>query len=210
MRLQQAVYHTNCGADNGAHSNTRPGSALKLTQSCLHFATERVDRSGARIDRLKLRLRPDPGELPLGELSRRRQRTLAGLFQAALTVEVTPKLAIAHCPDRRMPRRHVAACAQGLDFGQKAGGHHLIETLTEPIAEGRPVTWDERPGAQRLSFERATRLRLPLRDGTAGCVINLERALDTLRIVWVNARRCPRVQAVELTMQHLPPFALGP
>src|ERR1044071_303508 len=42
--------------NNGAHSNTRPRSALKLTQRCLHFATECIDRGGERVHRPKLRL----------------------------------------------------------------------------------------------------------------------------------------------------------
>src|SRR5690606_26118421 len=71
-----------------------------------------------------LRQRPQPGDLPLGQLAGGGDRLADGLVERDPAIQMVPELPIAHATDGRQARMQVGARMQGTDFIQQPGADH--------------------------------------------------------------------------------------
>ena len=109
MRLAQ-------GARNRPNNlNMRPRSNPKRAELVTYVSNPRR-LVYIRVEPLRGALPPQPGQLTLGELARRRNRSACRLLQVELPLEVRPELTVANSAHRGMPGGEIAATPQPHDL----------------------------------------------------------------------------------------------
>ena len=141
-----------------------------------------------RVERL-CRRRPQPGQLPLGELARGGDAAFAQLRDVDGAVQILPRLTIADAAHRRQRRAERVALPQAAQFVDQSGIEHGLETQRDGRVQLRAVGRNQRDREGRTErpgrgFAPALqhRKRLPAQP------VHFERALDALRVVGIEAR----------------------
>src|SRR6185437_3914966 len=198
-----------CLVSRGNSSSSLPRSpsprpsADKLAAEFVFPCLVRASRT--RVDPSDLRIGPEPRQLSLRELARRSERSLPRLVEPVGAVEMCPELAIADGAQCRMSRRELRSRAQALDFREKALLHPLREPAREAFVKHAAIGRRECPARERC-LERTARRALQRRERQARDEADLERALNALRVVRMNACSCLGIEPRELCVQTRPAF----
>src|SRR5260221_9820852 len=128
-----------------------------------------------------------PGGVALGELAGRGDEAIAQLVLAESAFEKFPGLPVAHRAHARQRGMQGKAGFQGPYLVDQSRGEHRVEARGNVRVELRPLRNDR----ERLERERqwSVLAQLDLRQRLAGHLPDLQRALDALRVVRLDALR---------------------
>src|SRR5258706_15472704 len=128
-----------------------------------------------------------PGELALGGLAGSGDAAVAQLVLAESALEKFPDLPVARRAHARQRRMQGKAGFQGTHLADEPRGEHRIEARSNVRVKLRSLRHER----ERLERERQWRVlaELDLRQRLAGQLPDLERALNALRVVRLDALR---------------------